>query len=29
MASNYDWLGRLAFMNAYHVIDKFHVLKIS
>lgn len=27
MASNYDWLGREAFMNAYHVIDKFHVIK--
>lgn len=27
MAENYDWLGRQAFMNAYHVIDKFHVIK--
>jgi len=27
MASNYDWFGRQAFMNAYHVIDKFHVVK--
>jgi transposase len=27
MAPNYDWLGRQAFMNAYHVIDKFHVIK--
>jgi len=27
MAANYDWLGRQAFMNAYHVIDKFHVVK--
>lgn len=27
MASNYDWLGRQAFMNAYHVVDKFHVIK--
>lgn len=27
MASNFDWLGRQAFMNAYHVIDKFHVVK--
>jgi transposase len=27
MADNYDWLGRQAFMNAYHVVDKFHVLK--
>ena len=27
MASNYDWLGRQAFMNAYHVVDKFHVVK--
>ena len=27
MAENYDWLGRQAFMNAYHIIDKFHVIK--
>ena len=27
MAENYDWLGRQVFMNAYHVIDKFHVIK--
>ena len=27
MASNYDWLGRQAFMNAYHVVDKFHIVK--
>lgn len=27
MAMNYDWLGRQVFMNAYHVIDKFHVIK--
>ncbi len=27
MAPNYDWLGRQAFMNAYHIIDKFHVIK--
>ncbi len=27
MAPNYDWLARQAFMNAYHVIDKFHVVK--
>ena len=27
MALNYDWLCREVFMNAYHVIDKFHVLK--
>lgn len=27
MATNYDWFGRQAFMNAYHVIDKFHVIK--
>lgn len=27
MASNYDWFGRQAFMNAYHVVDKFHVIK--
>ncbi len=27
MASHYDWFSRQAFMNAYHVIDKFHVIK--
>lgn len=27
MAPNYDWLGRQAFLSAYHVIDKFHVIK--
>ncbi len=27
MATNYDWFGRQAFMNAYHVVDKFHVIK--
>ena len=27
MASNYDWFGRQAFMNCYHVVDKFHVIK--
>jgi len=27
MASNYDWFGRQAFMNAYHVTDKFHIVK--
>ena len=27
MASNYNWFGRQAFMNAYHIIDKFHVIK--
>ena len=27
MAENYNWLGRQAFMNAYHVIDKFQVVK--
>lgn len=27
MAPNYDWLGRQAFMNAYHIIDKFHVMR--
>lgn len=27
MAQHYDWMGRQAFMNAYHVIDKFHVIK--
>ena len=28
LAPNYDWLGRQAFMNAYHVADKFHVVKL-
>lgn len=27
MALHYDWFGRQAFMNSYHVIDKFHVIK--
>lgn len=27
MAQNYDWFGRQAFPNAYHVADKFHVVK--
>lgn len=27
MATSYDWFGRQAFMNAYHVVDKFHVIK--
>lgn len=27
MAPNYDWLARQAFMNAYHVVDKFHVVR--
>lgn len=27
MAQNYEWLGRQQFMNAYHVADKFHVIK--
>lgn len=27
MAQHYNWMGRQAFMNAYHVIDKFHVIK--
>ena len=27
MATNYQWLGVQAFMNAYHVIDKFHIIK--
>jgi transposase len=27
MAQHYDWMGRQAFINAYHVIDKFHVIK--
>ena len=27
MAPNYDWPARTAFMNAYHVADKFHVLR--
>lgn len=28
LAQNYDWLGRQMFINAYHVADKFHVIKI-
>lgn len=28
LAQNYEWLGRQMFMNAYHVADKFHVIKI-
>jgi len=27
MALHYDWFGREAFINSYHVIDKFHVIK--
>ncbi len=27
MSENYDRLGRQAFMNAYHAMDKFHVIK--
>ena len=27
MAQNFDWLGRQVFIKAYHVIDKFHVIK--
>lgn len=27
LAQNYDWLGRQMFINAYHVADKFHVIK--
>lgn len=27
MALHYDWFAREAFMNAYHIIDKFHVIK--
>ena len=27
MANHYDWFVRESFMNAYHVIDKFHVIK--
>ena len=27
MATHYDWFAREAFMNAYHVIDKFHIMK--
>lgn len=29
LASNYDWLCRQAFMNAQHVADKFHVIKLG
>jgi len=27
LAPNYDWLGRQTFMNAYHIADKFHIIK--
>lgn len=27
MAQNYEWFGRQAFVKAYHVVDKFHVIK--
>ena len=27
MAQNFEWLGKQAFIKAYHVIDKFHVIK--
>lgn len=27
MAHHYEWLGRQAFMNAYHIADKFHVAR--
>ena len=27
MAHNYDWLVRQSFFNAYHVLDKYHVVK--
>lgn len=29
LAANYDWLCRQAFMNAMHVADKFHVIKLG
>lgn len=27
MARHYEWFGNQAFMNAYHIVDKFHVVK--
>lgn len=27
MATHYQWFGRQTFMNAYHVADKYHVVK--
>jgi len=27
MAPHYDWVARQVFMNAYHIVDKFHVIK--
>ena len=27
MAAHYDWFARQSFMNAYHVVDKYHVIK--
>jgi len=29
LASNYDWLARQAFMNATHIADKFHIIKLG
>lgn len=26
MASNYNWVGRQLYSNAYHIVDKFHVI---
>lgn len=27
LSNTYDWIGRENFMNAYHVADKFHILR--
>lgn len=27
MANHYEWFGKQVFMNAYHIADKFHVIK--
>lgn len=29
LANNYDWLVRQAFMNASHIADKFHIIKLG
>jgi len=29
LANNYDWLCRQAFMNAGHIADKFHIIKLG
>jgi len=29
LAPNYDWLSRQAFMNASHIADKFHIIRLG